>query len=128
VRCIHTILHSGLAAAVDDSLIAVNPAKKAKPPTAMEAKPPTAMEAMSPEMQTWDADQLRTFLDSTERERPQLYPAQLLLAMTGMRRGEVLAVRWGDVDFDADTHLRRLTGARYHRSITNPGRGTWPSR
>jgi integrase len=48
-----------------------------------------------------DADQLRTFLDWAERERPELYLAWLLLAMTGMRRGEALAVRWGDVDFDA---------------------------
>ena len=94
MRYIHTIMHSALAAAVDN-LIAVNPAAKAKPPTAKEAK--------SPEMQTWDADQLRTFLDWTERERPELYPAWLLLAMTGMRRGEALAVRWGDVDFDAGT-------------------------
>jgi integrase len=95
VRYIHTILHSALATAVDDNLIAVNPAAKAKPPTAKEAK--------SPEMQTWDADQLRTFLDWAERERPELYPVWLLLAMTGMRRGEALAVRWGDVDFDAGT-------------------------
>jgi integrase len=95
VRYIHTIVHSALAAAVDDNLIGVNPAAKAKPPTAKEAK--------SPEMQTWDADQLRTFLDWAERERPELYPAWLLLAMTGMRRGEALAVRWGDVDFDAGT-------------------------
>jgi len=87
-------MHSALAAAVDN-LIAVNPAAKARPPTAKEAK--------SPEMQTWDADQLRTFLDWTERERPELYPAWLLLAMTGMRRGEALAVRWGDVDFDTGT-------------------------
>jgi integrase len=95
VRYIHTILHSALAAAVDDNLLAVNPAAKAKPPRAKEAK--------SPEMRTWDADQLRTFLDWAERERPELYPAWLLLAMTGMRRGEALAVRWGDVDFDAGT-------------------------
>ncbi len=86
VRYIHTIIHSALAAAVDDNLIAINPAAKAKPPTAKEAK--------SPEMQTWDADQLRTFLDWAERERPELYLAWLLLAMTGMRRGEALAVRW----------------------------------
>lgn len=33
-------LHSALAAAVDDNLIAVNPAANAKPPTAKEAKSP----------------------------------------------------------------------------------------
>jgi hypothetical protein len=40
VRYIHTILHSALAAAVDDNLLAVNPAAKAKPPTAKEAQSP----------------------------------------------------------------------------------------
>jgi hypothetical protein len=40
VRYIHTIVHSALEAAVDDNLIATNPAAKAKPPTAKEAKSP----------------------------------------------------------------------------------------
>ncbi len=95
VRYVHTIVHSALAAAVEDNLLAVNPATKAKPPTAKEAK--------APEMHTWDSDQLRTFLEWAQRERPELYPAWLLLAMTGMRRGEALAVRWGDIDFEAST-------------------------
>jgi hypothetical protein len=89
VRYIHTILHSALAAAVDDDLIAVNPVAKAKPPTAKEAR--------SPEMQTWDADQLRTFLDCADT------------AARGRRPG-------------GRPHLRRLTAARYHRSITGQGR------
>ena len=54
-------------------------------------------------MRTWDSEQLRTFLDWAGRERPELYPAWLLLAMTGMRRGEALAVRWGDVEFETST-------------------------
>jgi integrase len=43
------------------------------------------------EMLTWESEQLRAFLDSTEDER--LYPHFLLAATTGMRRGEVLALR-----------------------------------
>lgn len=92
VRYVHTIIHSALEAAVEDNLLAINPANK--------AKPPTAKESASPEMQTWNADELRAFLDWAERERPELYPAWLLLAMTGMRRGEALGLRWGDLDFE----------------------------
>ena len=99
VRYIHTILHRALKDAVDDGLLPVNPADK--------AKPPTAKQAAAPEMKVWDAEQLRTFLERDD----ELRPAWVLLAMTGMRRGEALALRWGDVDWTADTvSIRRSVG------------------
>ncbi|MDQ1717962.1 MAG: hypothetical protein QOE89_1915, partial [Pseudonocardiales bacterium] len=54
-------------------------------------------------MHTWERDELCRFLDWSEALPDELYPAWLLLAMTGMRRGEALACRWGDFDFDAST-------------------------
>jgi len=54
---------------------------------------------MTPEMQVWSPQQLRTFLDHVRDDR--LYAAWLLLATTGMRRGEVAGLRWVDVDLDA---------------------------
>jgi integrase len=54
-------------------------------------------------MRVWDADQLRAFLSGIQQHR--LYPAYYLAANTGMRRGEVLGLRWRDVDLDA----RRLS-------------------
>jgi integrase len=48
---------------------------------------------------TWTAEQLARFLDSIEGER--LAAAFVLLATTGMRRGEALGLRWGEVDFAA---------------------------
>jgi len=50
-------------------------------------------------MRVWDADQLREFLSGIQQHR--LYPAYYLAANTGMRRGEVLGLRWRDVDLDA---------------------------
>ena len=44
----------------------------------------------------WSAEQLRKFLKWVEGDR--LYAMRLLLATTGMRRGEVLGLRWRDVD------------------------------
>ena len=41
-------------------------------------------------MKTWDATQVRAFLEATHNDR--LHPLWRLLAMTGMRRGEVLGV------------------------------------
>jgi integrase len=47
-------------------------------------------------MSTWTADQLRAFLDHTAEDR--LHAAFVVLATTGMRRGEALGLRWSDVD------------------------------
>jgi integrase len=47
-------------------------------------------------MKTWTAAQLRAFLESVSEDR--LYAAWLLAATTGMRRGEILGLRWSDLD------------------------------
>ena len=54
---------------------------------------------MAPEMRVWSPEQLRALLDHV-RDDP-LYAAWLLLATTGMRRGEVAGLRWVDVDLGA---------------------------
>jgi integrase len=103
VRYIHTILSAALGAAVEAGLLARNPAAKAHPPTARQAK--------APEMHPWTAAQLAAFLAwARERGHPHA-PAWHVLAHTGMRRGEALALRWRDVDLDADTvSVRRSAG------------------
>jgi integrase len=54
-------------------------------------------------MHVWSAAELRTFLTSVESDR--LYALWLLVASTGLRRGEALGVRWSDLDLD-DASLR----------------------
>jgi integrase len=62
---------------------------------ALLAKPPRVTRT---EMRTWSPDELRAFLDHVEDDR--LCAAWLLLATTGMRRGEALGVHWRDVSLD----------------------------
>ena len=102
VRYMHTVVHSVLRQAVKDSLLARNPADAATPPTASEAQPP--------EMHPWNADQLRSFLRWSSGNSG-LHTAWLVLAMTGMRRGELLALRWRDIRLDAATiSIQRSAG------------------
>lgn len=51
------------------------------------------------EIKAWNARQLAVFLDAVRSHR--LHPAYHLAAYTGMRRGEVLGLRWRDLDLDA---------------------------
>jgi integrase len=49
-------------------------------------------------MTTWTAEEIRTFLAHTADHR--FHAAFMVLATTGMRRGEALGLRWEDLDLD----------------------------
>lgn len=91
VSYVHTIIHKALADAVDLGLVNANIADRAKPPR------PKARE--SKEIKSWTADELRTFLDLVEGHR--LEAAWHVAAFTGMRRAEILGLRWRDLDLDS---------------------------
>jgi integrase len=99
VRYIHTIVHRALKDAVRWGRLARNPADAADPPKAGEASRPESI--------TWTADQLRTFLEGTRSSRHRT--AYLLLATSGMRRGEALGLRWRDLDLDGGRASIRQT-------------------
>ena len=104
------MVHKMLGQAVKDGLLLRNPADAATPPSAREAK--------APEMHPWNAAQLAAFLRWAAGSS-QNYPLWHTLAMTGMRRGEALALRWRDADLDAATvSVRRSAGM-----VRNAGEG-----
>jgi integrase len=86
VRYIHTIMRRALRDAVRWGKLPRNPADLSDPPM-----------SRPPEMQTWTRDELRSFLSTVRGDR--LYAAWVLLATTGVRRGELLGLRWSDIDF-----------------------------
>ena len=64
------------------------------------AKPPrvTQKQVHAPSL-----DVVREVIEAAERRDPRLAPLLMLAALTGMRRGELCALRWSDVDFQAET-------------------------
>lgn len=90
IRRIHATLHRALRDAVRWGYLSDNPADRCDPPKVRAGG--------FVELKTWDGPQLRRFLESVADD--PLYPLWLLLAMTGMRRGEALGLRWMDVDLD----------------------------
>lgn len=91
VRYIATIVHRALREAVEDQLLARNPADHARLPKSRSLR-------RTATMTVWTANELRAFLHVAQSHR--LYPVFLVGAMTGMRRGEVLGLHWRDVDLD----------------------------
>lgn len=104
VRYVHTITHRALKDAVKWGRLARNPADAADPPRASASG--------RPESVTWTAQQLATFLQGTREDRHGT--AYLLLATTGLRRGEALGLRWRDLDLDAGRAAIRQTVIAVH--------------
>jgi integrase len=103
----HLALVTALKAAVEDRKLTFNPAQAAH-----------KLVKDRPEMKTWLAGELRAFYSQTQ-DLPSAplpsYPLWRLAASTGMRRGEVLGLRWRDVDFDAARLSVRQQVARISR-------------
>jgi integrase len=105
VRNLHGVLTRAFKDAIRWGRLQRNPCDAADPPR-----------GKSPEMKVWTGDQLRTFSRHVSTHR--WAGIWSLMATTGMRRGEVLGLRWSDVDLDAATVTIRSTRVRFGTTIT----------
>lgn len=87
VRHLHAVLHRALSQALRWGLIASNVAGAVDPPRAKRM-----------ELQTLNPDQARRFLEVAKGHR--LEALYVVALTTGMRLGEILGLRWKDVDLD----------------------------
>jgi integrase len=91
VRKIHSTLHKALSQAVADGLVPRNAADvKAPRPAPEEMRPLSEVEA-------------QTFLDAAREAKDRFEGLYVLAITTGLRRGELLGLRWDDADLDRDT-------------------------
>lgn len=90
VRGIHTTLHAALDKAVDEKLIFRNPADRCKLPPAK----PREMKVLAP-------DEIQRLLIQAKEDG--CFELLLLELSTGLRRGEILALQWDDLNFKTGT-------------------------
>lgn len=105
VRQVYTVLRAVLDAATRDGLIARNVAADVQRPGLARHE----AQALSP------AD-VSALLKAAQESR--YHAALTLLAVTGMRRGEALGLRWADVDLDGATLRIRSTLNRVEGALT----------
>jgi integrase len=86
---IHLVIRGALTDAHRHGLVNRN--------VALEASSPLINAARRPEAKSWNEEELRQFLRAATGHR--FFPLLWVTAMTGMRRNEVLGLRWEDVDF-----------------------------
>jgi integrase len=88
IKRIHATLSSALADAVQDGLLATNPAAGARLPRVEKNR-----------IEVWEPEDAGTFLDAISEHRlGALFEVAIL---SGMRRGELCGLRWQDVDLVA---------------------------
>ena len=92
VRRIHAVIGAALHQAERWDLVDRNVAHRATPP------PVHAAEVVAPR-----PDEVQRIIEVAEATEPALAGLLLLAALTGARRGELCALRWSDVDWQART-------------------------
>jgi integrase len=90
VRYIHVTLHKALKQAVSDGLIPRNATEAVKPPQVHREE----IRPLSPE-------QVKMLLDTASGDR--LEALYVLAIHTGLRQGELLGLKWDDIDLKAGT-------------------------
>ncbi|KYD29359.1 site-specific integrase [Parageobacillus toebii] len=108
IRKMHQLLHQAFEQAVKWKKISYNPATQADPPSIKKE-----------EMKIWSLNEIHKFLNECKNERN--YITFLLAIYTGMRRGEILGLKWSDIDFDKKViHVNRSLGSSPNYCVNSP--------
>lgn len=104
VRRIIAVVQGALTAAMHDDIIAANPARSVRLPV-VEAR----------EFEPWSPEQMGVFLEYASRHR--LGALFEIAVLTGLRRAELLGLRWRDVDLIRRELTVRTTRVQAAREI-----------
>jgi len=106
VQYIHTTANAALNQAEKEGLIIKNPARAAKLPKIPKR-----------EIETYSKEDVEAFL-KLSKERTRYFPALLLSVATGLRRGEILGLRWADLDLKKGKLTVKRTLARTENGLS----------
>jgi integrase len=95
----HAVLHSAFRQAVRWNMIARNPTDATRPPRIVRQ-----------EMSALTRDQVQLLLEHASD--PTMRALYAVAATAGLRRGELVALRWSDIDFDRSVLTVRRTAHR----------------
>lgn len=99
VQRVHALLHKALQQAVNDGLVPRNVTEAVRAPKQSRKEIPTLTR-----------EQARAFLEAAKGDR--LETLYVLAIHTGLRQGELLGLKWDDVDLDRGTlQVRRILSA-----------------
>jgi integrase len=87
VKHIYATIHTALNQAVKEQLIVRNVAASVSPPKKQEEK----------KLQTWTKEEVNKFLAQAKKHK--YFIIYYLAVNTGMRRGELIGLKWSDIDF-----------------------------
>ncbi|MFD8193094.1 tyrosine-type recombinase/integrase [Streptomyces wuyuanensis] len=107
----HRVLRSALTAACREELISRNVVKLVPAPRVQHR-----------ELKPWSLEQTTTFLEAARKD--PLYTAFVLAVALGLRRGEILGLRWSDIDLERRTltvrnQLQRVQKELYEDTTKN---------
>jgi integrase len=114
IQAARNTLRAALSHAQTEEILSRNVAKMVKLPT---------MRKRARTKSSWTVDEARRFLESARDEHDPLYAAWVLILVLGLRKGEVLGLRWEDVDLDTgelsvEMQLQRVRGKLIHKERT----------
>ena len=124
VQICRTVLRAALTEAVDEGLIPRSPAARVGLPRTV-AKPVRVKET-----ETWTADEVDRFLEATASHRWSV--AFRVSVLYGLRRSEMLALKWHNLDIEAGTLkidesiVATRTGAEWSNAKNERSRRTIP--
>jgi integrase len=115
VRYMHVVLKASLGQAVRWQLLARNPAEAVDPPKIERAA-----------MKTYDLAQTADLIGAAQGTRMKI--TVMLAVLCGLRRGEIAALRWRNIDLDAaqiavtESAEQTSAGVRYKQPKSGRGR------
>ncbi len=102
-----TLIKTIMNFAVENGYLAKNPIEKVK-----------KLKLPNKEMKFLNTEEIEKVLKTAEKFYPKFYPLLLTAIMTGMRRGELLALQWKDIDFE--NKKITVNKSLYKGEIQNP--------